>query len=263
MREGTRPRLAVVAAALSEDFRAAVKLAHAAGFGGIQIGPRLGSLDLLTLSQSGKRELRSILRGDAQELVGLRLDLGGKGLGPGADVDAAIDRIEKMLVAAAGLQSPLVCVDLGPIPGELPTTAALDSALSELGRRADRHGVVIAFRSELAPFAALHRALKAPSCPWFGIDLDPVAMLLDEWPRNEIFAQLGGLIRHVRGRDAILGLDRRTKPTPVGTGSVDWPQLLADLDGADYRGWITLDPMELPNRPATALAGLAALSIPS
>jgi sugar phosphate isomerase/epimerase len=256
MTRSTHPRPAVLAAALSDDFRAAAKIAHAAGFAGIQLTPRIGSLDLLSLSQSGKRELRSILRGENLELVGLRLDLGAKGFAPGADVDATLDRIEKVSAAAVGLQSPLLCLDVGPVPKE---TATFEAPLAHLGHRADHHGVAIALRSDLAPFAALDRAIKSAACPWFGIDLDPVAMLIDEWPRDEIFSNLGGFIRHVRGRDAILGLDRRTKPAVIGSGSVDWPRLLADLEAAEFHGWITIDPMELPNRSAAARAGLAAL----
>jgi len=250
-------RPAVLAAALSDDFRIAAKSARAAGFAGIQLTPRLGSLDILSLSQSGKREMQSILRAQAIELVGLRMDLNSKGLGPGADVDAAIDSIEKVLAAAAQLQSPLLCVDLGTIPAD---TAAFAPAMAELGRRADRNGVVLAFRSDLSSFASIHAALKTADCPWFGVDFDPVAMLLDPLTAEEIFAKLGSLIRHVRGRDAILGMDQRTKPVVIGSGSVDWPGLLARLEGAEYRGWITIDPMELNNRAAGAREGLAKLT---
>jgi sugar phosphate isomerase/epimerase len=203
--------------------------------------------------------LRSILRAGELDFSSLRLDLGGKGLGPGADIDAALDRIETMLQAAAGFQCPLVCVELGPLPAEKSDSGNLNAALSELGRRADRHGVAIAFGSELAGFATLDRALRDTPCPWFGIDLDPVAMLRDEWTSTEIFSRLGPLIRHVRGRDAVGGADRRTKPVVVGHGSVDWRQLLSNLDSAAYHGWITLDPLELPNRRAAAAAGAAAL----
>jgi sugar phosphate isomerase/epimerase len=101
--------------------------------------------------------------------------------------------------------------------------------------------------------------MKSVACPWFGIDLDPVAMMIDEWSADEIFTRIGGLIRHVRGRDATAGADRRTKPAVVGSGSADWPRLLAGLDSAGYRGWITIDPVDLPNRGAAAKAGLAAL----
>jgi sugar phosphate isomerase/epimerase len=248
-----RRRLAVVAACFDEDFRVAAKIARAAGFAALQLDSRLGDLDIPSLSQSGKRELRAILRSNELDLVGLRLDLGGNGLT--TDADAALDRIEKLLAAAAGLQSPLLCLDLGPIPNDQLT----DAALSELARRADRHGVTIAFRSELASFAALDRALKIAACPWFGLDLDPVAILKDDWSKDDIFSHLGQQIHHVRARDALAGPDHRTKPAVVGTGSVNWPRLLSDLDAAGYHGWITLDPVELPNRRAAATSGAAAL----
>ena len=144
-----------------------------------------------------------------------------------------------------------------PISGPLDPDAfgAIDAALHEIGKRADRYGVTIAFRSELASFAALERAVKASSCPWFGVDLDPVAILRDVWPVDEIFSRVAGLIRHVRGRDAARGADRRTKSSAIGRGSVNWGELLAKLDEAAYQGWLTIDSLELENRAAAANAG--------
>jgi len=292
--------LAVVAAAMDDDFRAAAKSARELQFGAVHLDSRLGDLDLTQLSQSGRRDLRAVLRSSQLDLSGVRLDLGAKGLGPGAGVDAALDRIEKLLETAAGLQSPVVCVALGPLPApphpskpaplpissqqagaiivdipfvaklappvttlhDIPVavdptfTAMVDGALAELGRRADRHGVTLAFRSELAGFDALHRAVRNAACPWFGIDLDPVAMLSDNWKPYEIFSNLGGMIRHVRGRDAILGADHRVKPAMIGRGSVDWPGLLSDLEDAGYHGWITVDPIDLTDRRSAAMVGL-------
>jgi len=71
---------------------------------------------------------------------------------------------------------------------------------------------------------------------------------------DEIFSRLGKLIRHVRARDAVLGADKRTKPAPIGQGSTDWPALLARLDAAGYSGWLTIDPIDLPDRSGAALA---------
>ncbi len=132
--------------------------------------------------------------------------------------------------------------------------AQVDAALADLGRRADRYGVTVALRSDLSPFSALERALRQASCPWFGIDLDPVAMLRDEWEPDEIFSRLGSLVRHVRGHDALRGADRRTKAAILGKGDTNWGELLANLDAAGYNGWITVDPLELPDRRAAASA---------
>jgi sugar phosphate isomerase/epimerase len=133
------------------------------------------------------------------------------------------------------------------------------SALIELGVRADRYRVTVAFSSGLSSFAALNEALASARCPWFGVDLDPVAILRDAWSADEVLSALGPLLRHVRARDASLGADRRTQPAVIGLGSTDWGELLASLDGAGYQGSVTVDPTELPDRVAAARTGASHL----
>jgi sugar phosphate isomerase/epimerase len=230
------------------------------------------------------------------ELVGLRADLGAKGLAPGADVERILDQLDRAMESAAGLQAPMMCVDLGPLaepaaaekprpaitpeqagliilPTVTPAPAApsapppvddklmssVNAALLELCSRADRYNVTLALRSSLASFAALQHATRSARCPWFGIDLDPVSMLTDNWTADEIFSALGPQVRHVRARDAELGADRRTKPAVIGQGSFEWAALLTRLDESGYRGWITVDPVELTDRRAAATAGRNAL----
>ena len=287
--------LAVVATAVSQDPRLAPVRSRDAGFAGLLFDAYSPALNVPDLSDSGRREFRHLLSAQDQRLVGLRWDAGPKGIGPGADVDQVIERLDRVMEAAAGLTTPLVCADLGPLPEPppdvkpkpkvtpgmaglilLPTAAdvaaakepeaqqsahrppdpafvsQVDAALVELGRRADRYNVTVAFRSELASFAALERALTQARCPWFGVDLDPVSVLRDDWDLDELFSRLGNVVRHVRARDAVRGADRRTKPAAVGRGNIDWGQLLGNLEGAGYVSWITVDPLELPDRAAAA-----------
>ena len=143
--------------------------------------------------------------------------------------------------------------DVKPQAADPAFVSQVDGALAELGRRADRYNVMVAFRSDLSSFAALERALRQAGCPWFGVDLDPVAVLRDPRDVDEVFSRLGESIRHVLGRDATRGADRRTKPAILGQGNTDWEKLLANLDAAGYSGWITVDPTELTDRAAAAL----------
>ena len=289
-----RIELGVVASALTAEPREAPRISRHAGFAGLQFEATSAALVLPSLSSSGRREFRRLLSAQDQQLIGLREDAGVRGFAPGADVDRQLGRLDLVMEAAAGLAAPLVCVDLGPLPNVpetappkppispsqaglilLPQTPAapfppppaapppdpafvsqVNAAMADLGARADRYGVVLAFRSELASFASLQRVLRDANCPWFGVDLDPVAVLRDVWELDEVFSALGPLIRHVRGRDAVPGADRRTRPAVVGAGGVSWASLLANLDEAAYRGWITLDPTDLADRPAAAIAGL-------
>jgi sugar phosphate isomerase/epimerase len=300
----TNPRISLVASALTSDAREAARLSREAGFAGLLFDAHAPMLNLAELSQSGRREFRQLIASEAQTLVGVQMDLGPKGFGPGADLDRLLAQIDKAIHAAIELGAGVICIDLGmlPAPPEPPKTtpavspeqagliilptreevaktarpmaeaaspppdpqlvSQVDSAMAALGEIADRYRATIAFHSSLAGFAAIERAVNAARCPWFGIDLDPVAVLRDRWPSDETFSRLGNLIRHVRARDAVLGTDRRTKPVEIGRGSVTWPELLGALDESDYAGWLTIDPADLPDPRRAAEIGLARLRSP-
>jgi sugar phosphate isomerase/epimerase len=287
-------RLGCVASALAGDIRQAPRIAREMGFAGLEVDTDSASLDLSTLSGSGRREVLRLLSSQDQQLIALRTDLGAKGFGPGADVDRQLSQLERAMEAAAGLSAPVVCVDIGPLPRVvaktppkpkvrpehaglilLPETGAqptepepqapppdpefvsqVNAAMVELGRRADRYSVILAFRTDLASFASFHETIRQANCPWFGVDLDPVAVLRDSWDMDEVFSTVGPRVRHVRGRDAIAGADHRTKPAILGKGSVDWPTIISNLDQAGYQGWVAIDPVDLTDRTAAAMAGL-------
>jgi len=291
-------RFAILASALSADARQATTAARVAGFAGLMFDAYATGLSLPDLSQSGRREFRHVLSAQDRQLVGLRVDCGNKGFSIGADVDRTMRHVDRAMECAAGLGEPLLCVDLGPLP-EVPRpiqpkprvtpdmaglillpnlpdpeppqslhepipvdprfVAQVDSVLVELGRLADRYACVVAFSSELSTLSALDRALRAAGCPWFGIDLDPVAMLRDTMKTDEVFSTFAPHVRHVRARDAVSGTDFRTRPTVIGAGDTNWPELLTLLNDAGYNGWLTLDPTSLVDRAGGARAGLTHL----
>lgn len=293
-----RNALAIVASALTSDPRAAPRLARQAGFEGLVFDAYSPSLNLPELSASGRREFRQMLASERQPLVAVQCDVGARGFGPGADVERALARLSRAMEAARELGAGCVCVDLGPLPPApvrdrpkptvtpeqagliiLPTSeprpaapepeppppdpalvAQVSGAMVELCTRADRYRTTVALGASLASFASLHDVLAGVACPWFGVDLDPVAVLRDAWDSDAVFSTLGSLIRHVRARDAVLGADRRTRPAVVGRGAVDWKRFVASLEEAGYHGPITIDPTDLPDRTAAALAAREYLS---
>ena len=289
--------LAVHASALNVPLKLLPADARSLGFHGLLLDAVSPALDITTLSTTGRREFRHLLAGPKLTLVGVRVDLGVKGFGPGADVDRMLERLDIILESAVALGATMTCIDLGPLPTpvEIPKTkpainaadvgllllpsSTVDPAplappspppdpafvqqvklaMVALGARAERYNAMVAFSSSLAGFSAVDAALAVAGCPWFGIDLDPVAIVRDRWPADEVFSRLGNQIRHVRGRDAVVGSEGRTKATVIARGDVKWRDLLDSLDSADYSGWITVDPAELPDPRAAAIAGLKQL----
>ncbi len=281
---------------LGTDPRATVVAARQLGFSGVQFDSRTPALDLTALSGTGRREFLHLLSSQGQQLVALRTTVGPRGLGPDADVDQELDNLRKIIEAAAALSVRLICIDVGqlwepppevaprpqitpeqagiilipamqpeislherpiePSPAPSALSKSTGSALAALGGWADRCGVMVAFRSELASYAGLERVLRDVNCPWFGIDLDPAAMLPDRWSFDEILSRLGPLVRHVRGRDAVRGTDHRTRATVIGHGDVRWSELLGDLETGGYVGWISVDPVDLIDRPGAAASAV-------
>ena len=283
--------IGVVAGALGDEPRQAVQRARGAKFGGIQFDVKMGGLDLTELSDSGRREFAKMLRDGGVTLIAVRADAGADGLAPGTDVDRALWRMQKALETAAGLGCATVCLDLGRLP--VPSTAAMerpkitaeqagvillpepirtpapvatplpppdpqfvgqvDEGLRTIGSWADRYGVTVALRSSLSPFSAVRRAVDAAACAWFGLDFDPVDALQDAMDLDAIFSGLGGVVRHVRARDAVRGERGRVQAAAVGKGSVEWLGILSRLEASGYGGWITVDSLELPQRQAGAI----------
>jgi len=284
-------RIGLLASTFSADLRQVALSSRLMGANGLLFDAFAGPLHLTKLSATGRREVRQILAGQDQAMVGLQADIGGIGLNIGADVDRIVAQFKQMLETAAGLVSPLVCVDIGPLPepaiikkprpditpamagrilladlnlstpvadeplGPPPDprfVAQVHDALVAVGALADRYNVVVAWRSGLSSFAALHDALHRVACPWFGIDLDPTCLQDDTRPADQIFTSVGPLIRHVRVRDALKGSTGRSKPAPIGKGNVPWQTFMQNLNDADYAGWLTVDATDQPTRPESA-----------
>lgn len=283
-------QISVLAHAFSTDLRVALETARRAAFQGVVLDPAVFGA-IVEPSQTGRREIIALLNRCEQPLVAIDIRLGPAGFSPDADLQRELDRLTRAMDIARGLNAPLVLADLGPLPPApderppaptinpallgkliLPETTAprstsaplarepafessLEIALRELGTRCDRLSCRIAFRSTLGSHASLHQALSRIDCPWFGVDLDPLLLLADEWSGDEVFSRLGRLIAHVRGRDGLKGAGNRVQPTAMGKGAVNWRELNALLRDADCQGALSIDSIDLPNRGASAVEG--------
>jgi len=247
------------------------------------------------LSASGQREFRHILSSHELALNAIHVALSGKAFMPGGDIDRALDRTQSAMTHARELGAQSVVVDLGPLPRERPgpprpvikpeqlgllilpdppkvelapqadapvdlaAMSHFDSAMVELGRRADRLSVVIVLRSTLSPVSSLADAIRRVDCPWFFACCEPANLLAQGTDFTDAFNLIGPRVRHVLAHDVVLGEAGRTKPALLGRGDVPWRQLIELLRDADYSGPLTIDPTELPDRALATRTAIAQL----
>lgn len=287
-------KFSIDSAIAGNDLRRAAALARQVRAEGLVLPARSTEQDLTGLSGTGRREVRHVLASAQVQLVAVRHAVGHEGLSPRGDLDAAVETIAAILRAAAELGRAMLCVDLGLLPPAALTEVAapprptpeqaglillpdpappgptpaiprrdpvfessVNAVLREIGRQADRCGVVVAFSSSLASMASIQQAIAAVACPWFGIDLDPTAMLADDEDRDALLSRIGPLIRHVKLKDAVRGAGNRVRAVPVGDGQVDWRRMLRDLDAAGYHGFLTVETGDLPHSgPPAVVAAL-------
>src|SRR6476660_8088319 len=103
-------KYSVMASALSDDPRNAPKQARSAGFSGLVFDAHSQRLNLTELSESGKRDFRHLLAAQNVQLAALAVDLGAKGIGPGADVDRIIARLATVMETAVALGTRLLTI---------------------------------------------------------------------------------------------------------------------------------------------------------
>lgn len=116
--------ISIVSSALSPDLRESASLASRLEFDSLQVPLSSPGLALSDLSRTGQRELVKVITSANLRLSSLFTTAGRAGLMPGADIDRALDHLDKALRTAADLaslgQNLLLCVDLGPLPPAPP-----------------------------------------------------------------------------------------------------------------------------------------------
>jgi sugar phosphate isomerase/epimerase len=161
-----------------------------------------------------------------------------------------IDRVRKALALSYDLGSRIVIIQTGKIPedGNDPRSFRLREALLALAQAGDRVGAVLALETGQESGQDLRRFLD-------GFDTETLAVNFD--PANWLTA-LQGRIVHVHAKDARLAGANRVE-VPLGAGDIEWLGLLGELEGGNYRGWLTIERESGDNRLADVAAGVAFL----
>jgi sugar phosphate isomerase/epimerase len=222
--------------------RRALQEAERLGVGGVQVDAA-GDLSPNSLSQTGRREFRHLLRSHNLELTALGCPL-RHGLDTPENQDGRIDHVRKVMSLSFDLGPRVTIVQAGRAPAEDETSARaslLTESLTVLGHQGDRSGTVLALETGLESGAALRKYLDRFDTGGLGVNLDPGNLLMREFDPYESARALQGKVVHCNANDARkAGTSRAAQEVALGAGDIDWMQFLSVLEEIEYRGWLVV-----------------------
>lgn len=156
-------------------------------------------------------------------------------------MDARIAAVGDAIAFAGRLKTRVLTLRIGPLPPEnqAPLRRLLGDVLSDLVRLGDRQGVTLAITTGHEPAAEYIHLVEAITTGRLGLDFDPCACVSGGHSVAANFRELHRHIVHVQARDGVRDLTGLGTEVPVGSGVVNWLELLALFHEADYVGWLT------------------------
>jgi sugar phosphate isomerase/epimerase len=245
---------------LKLPLRRALAEAQRMGAAGVELDA-VGDLSPASLSQSGRRDLRNLLRAHGLELSALGCPL-RRGLDEAQDQQPRLERVREVMALGFELGPRLVLVQAGAVPedAESPRGRLMTEALRDLGAYGDRTGTTLALETGLESGAALAAFLRRFDSGSLRANLVPANLLLHGFDPYEAVRDLRDLLAHAGARDARRASARRAaEEVPLGHGDIDWMQLLATLEEVEYRGWLAVGRESGDDRVADVANGVAFL----
>jgi sugar phosphate isomerase/epimerase len=245
---------------LGLPLRQALAQASRLGVSGVQVDAA-GDLSPSSLTDTGRREFRHLLRSHNLELTALGCPLRFS-LDHVDNQEARIEHVRRALSLSYDLGPRIVVVEAGPLPDEkdLERTRRMSDSLMALGQHGDRIGAVLALETGLESGETLAKFLDRFDTGSLGVNLDPANLMFHGFAPYEAVRSLQRRIKHVHAKDARRGgASRSAQEVPLGAGDIDWLEFLGLLEEVEYRGWLTIERETGNNRAADVAAGVAFL----
>lgn len=255
-----RLKIGIRLESLGLPLRRALTEASRLGVAGVQVDAA-GDLSPTTLSATGRREFRNLLRAHNLELTALGCPL-RRGLDAAQDQQPRLEHVRKVLSLSFDLGPRVVIVQAGQVPEEAdsPRGRLLTESLQALAGHGDRVGAVLALETGLDAGAALAAFLRRFDTGALAANLDPANLLLHGFDPYESARALAGRIAHAHAKDARqASASHAAQEVPLGHGDIDWLTYLGVLEEVDYHGWLVIERETGDDRVTDVANGVAFL----
>lgn len=234
----TRKRLSARLNA-SFEFRVSVQALAELGLGGI-VFEATGALAPRELSQTGRREVKALLRSAGLTLDALALPM-RRSIAERDQWDDRLFRIQGAFELAYEMGAPCVLVSPGATPHDEQRKALYKEHLGHLAEAAERHGVMLVCEPGMEPVELLGQLIRELGHPSLAISLDPGRLTSSGQSLEQAAAFAHDLVKLVYATD----------PEFMGASfggrgrMVNWPKTLEILEEIAYRGRLVIWPDDL------------------
>ena len=209
----SRLKIGVRLESLELPLRRGLQEVERMGASGVQVDA-VGDLAPVRLSQTGRRELRHLLRSHNLEIAAVGCPL-RRGLDVAENQELRIEHVKKVLTLSFDFGARLVIVEAGKVASE-ESAGLMFEALRTLGQFGDKTGAVLALTTGLDPADALARFLDRFDTGSLAANLDPAALLINGFDPISAVRSLNQRVRHVYARDARRAGESRNPGSAAG-----------------------------------------------
>jgi sugar phosphate isomerase/epimerase len=206
----------------------------------------IGDLAPHRLGETGRRELRHILKSVDISLIGLALPT-RRPFDTTDQLDERMRRADAAFAMAYELGTKIILLRAGNVPRqeEAARLEVYRNTLLELGRRAEHHGVKLALETGADPGEKLKAFLLALDSPGLAASIDPGSILQAGIDPITTVRELASWVEHAYAKDAT-GAPGVPAFNPRGfgfpPGALDWEEYLGSLEEIGYHGFLTVWP---------------------
>ena len=229
--------LAVRLSALKMPFRRAIHAAAKLGASSIEIDARQ-EIHPAQISETGLRQLRKLLEDLNLRVSSLRFQT-RRGYDQVEDLDRRVDATKETMKLAYRLGTSVVVNAIGHVPHEQsdPRWVTLQQVMNDLGRYGAKVGAFLCAETGSEDGKTLSELLNSQEDAFVGVAFNPGQLVINRFSAAEAMDELKDRIQIVYAVDGVLDLAAgRGVATPLGLGSVDFPELLGKLEDQHYRG---------------------------
>ena len=239
------PKIALRTRSLRMPLRKSLMAAADLKVSGVELDVR-SEIPYRDFTQTAIRQLRTQLA-DMRLTVSALTFITRRGYNVMEELDRRVEATRQVMKLARALGTDIVVNQIGLIPDAADSTdrALLLEVLRDLGNYGQHAGALLCAETGTEAGPALRKLLDELPQGALGVALNPGQLVVNGFDPQEAASTLAPFVRHVYAIDGVRDRARgRGTEVRLGRGSVDFPAVFAALGECDYRGSVTVAPVD-------------------